>query len=159
MNGEAATPLDGQHSETRQPMDVGLLGGRDQPSVLGNLHHRVGTGPGIVDPVILGRAHGVAHQVGRPEGVHLLEEVRVAHREGEDGAHTDLQVVLSLQLHQAAGGQIGVRTSKRPEDVQREAHALFFPPRRPRGETSAGFSGPASGGETRASEAPQRKTG
>ena len=123
MNGRPRPFFRGQHPEARQPVDVGLLGGRDQPSVLGNLHHRVGPGPAVVDAVVLGHAHGVAHQVGRPEGVHLLEEVRIAHREREDGAHTDLQVVVLLQLHQAAGGEIGVGTSKRPEDVHREGHA------------------------------------
>ena len=119
--GEAAAASHRGNTEPCQAVDVRLL--LRNPPVREILHDRIGLRPAESEPERIGNALHVAHEIGRPERVHALEEAFDAHGDWQHDARMHDEIELLGPRAQARRGEVRVRTAKRPVNVDFEGHA------------------------------------
>ena len=113
--GETASAFRRELPEPGHAVDVRLLFG----DLAGHevLYDRIRTRPAEVDAVVLGDAHAVPQQVGRPQGVHPVEEARDPYGDRQHRPHSQVEVVAALDPDQASRREVRVRAAKRPEYI------------------------------------------
>ncbi len=120
--GQATTGAGSRHTESRQSVNIRLLGGNGVG--LHVLHDWIGDGATIGDAQVLGHALGIKQVITPVIGMDMFEKTRIANRDRVYGSHLHLDVVGPVDLENARQREVAVGTAKRPEEVKRKCHGL-----------------------------------
>ena len=142
---EPPPALGGDDAHAGQPVDVGL---RLRVGPGGGVHiDRIGPRPADRQAQKRRLAPDIHHQIGGPQRVAGLEELRRSHRQRIDAAHPAAHIELGLQRRQARRDQVGVGRAERPEEIVGERHTEVPRTEVPRqaAQTVAEIHAPAKG--------------